>query len=109
MAEFPHLRRLLVAAMRALGRDGDLAESHLNVMCRLYSPGDGLPLHFDRKTMFCEDVYGCVLQNTSDRVLEFRLTARSTQQVLEQYFVEEVPRSMLPAVRRCAVQVAARR
>lgn len=72
LASFPRLRNLLEDSMDALGAGNDIAESHLNVICRRYTRGQGIPIHVDRPQMFCEDVYGFILHNTSDGALEFR-------------------------------------
>eukprot|EP00928_Gymnodinium_smaydae_P091732 TRINITY_DN75470_c0_g1_i1.p1 TRINITY_DN75470_c0_g1~~TRINITY_DN75470_c0_g1_i1.p1 ORF type:complete len:198 (+),score=8.32 TRINITY_DN75470_c0_g1_i1:85-678(+) len=71
LREFPCLRALLVEAMSVLTGVPNLDESRLNVICRLYRPGDSLTPHQDLKAMFEEDVYGCVLKNSSNSVLTF--------------------------------------
>lgn len=97
---FPKTQALLSRAMAELHEnsrassdtgDIDLQEERLNVICRLYYPGQGIPMHVDRKEMFAEDVYGCVLENTSDEALVFRKTDRLTGNVTEEYRVEERP------------------
>eukprot|EP00929_Paragymnodinium_shiwhaense_P068982 TRINITY_DN34801_c0_g1_i1.p1 TRINITY_DN34801_c0_g1~~TRINITY_DN34801_c0_g1_i1.p1 ORF type:complete len:529 (-),score=57.87 TRINITY_DN34801_c0_g1_i1:287-1873(-) len=79
---FPALLALLQSAMLALSGVDDLGEETLNVICRQYVQGQGLPKHVDRPRMFQEEVYGCVLLNTSDQVLEFEKTDRDTGQRL---------------------------
>lgn len=69
--DFPCLKALLADAMEVLSGSHDLGESSLNIICRRYTPGQGIPKHVDRKEIFCEDVYGCILRNTSDGALEF--------------------------------------
>jgi len=69
--EFPHLHRLLKEAMLMLIDKTDLHEDSLNVICRRYTRGQGLGKHVDRKDLFGEDVFGCVLENTSNSTLEF--------------------------------------
>lgn len=90
LSQFPNLRALLAKAMRALGAGPDLGEAALNVICRHYSRGQGIPLHVDRREMFHEDVFGCVLQNSSDRTLEFRQTSKSGE-VLQSFQLDERP------------------
>lgn len=80
LASLPNLRILLEGAMVALGSGPDIRESHLNVICRRYTKGQGIPMHIDRPQMFCEDVYGCILHNTSDGALEFRKEASPRRQ-----------------------------
>jgi len=41
------------------------------MVCGWYDPGVGLKFHVDRKQWYDTDVYGCVLENTSQEVLEF--------------------------------------
>jgi alkylated DNA repair dioxygenase AlkB len=77
LAELPRLRDLLVAAMKVLTEGSTLVADldrgdYLNVICRCYSPGQSLGLHSDAHDRFEEDVYGCVLENTSDAALQFR-------------------------------------
>eukprot|EP00927_Polykrikos_kofoidii_P056200 TRINITY_DN50365_c0_g1_i1.p1 TRINITY_DN50365_c0_g1~~TRINITY_DN50365_c0_g1_i1.p1 ORF type:complete len:244 (-),score=28.51 TRINITY_DN50365_c0_g1_i1:261-911(-) len=71
LADFPNLRALLEAVSVGLGAPADLREGQLNVICRRYLPGHGLQPHRDLPEMFEEDIFGCVLSNTSGSVLEF--------------------------------------
>eukprot|EP00746_Dinoflagellata_sp_MGD_P079716 gnl/MRDRNA2_/MRDRNA2_31902_c0_seq1.p1 gnl/MRDRNA2_/MRDRNA2_31902_c0~~gnl/MRDRNA2_/MRDRNA2_31902_c0_seq1.p1 ORF type:complete len:316 (-),score=44.97 gnl/MRDRNA2_/MRDRNA2_31902_c0_seq1:91-1038(-) len=71
IAQFPRTRNLIMAAMKALGEE-QIFEERLNVIVRRYTTGHNIPMHHDRKDMFAEDVYSCVLLNTSDQVLTFR-------------------------------------
>ncbi|CAE8595378.1 unnamed protein product [Polarella glacialis] len=71
LADLPHLRALLEAASVSLGGPADLRERQLNVICRRYLPGHGLEPHRDLPEMIEEDIYGCVLSNTSGSALEF--------------------------------------
>ncbi|CAE8685541.1 unnamed protein product [Polarella glacialis] len=65
LADLPYLRALLEAASVSLGGPADLRERQLNVICRRYLPGHGLEPHRDLPEMIEEDIYGCVLSNTS--------------------------------------------
>eukprot|EP00931_Biecheleriopsis_adriatica_P069035 TRINITY_DN42924_c0_g1_i1.p1 TRINITY_DN42924_c0_g1~~TRINITY_DN42924_c0_g1_i1.p1 ORF type:complete len:537 (-),score=121.07 TRINITY_DN42924_c0_g1_i1:5-1615(-) len=91
LADFPRLRALLVEAITAIAGSGDLGEETLNVICRRYSSGQGLPRHIDRPKLFEEDVYGCILLNTSDQVLEFEQSDWQTGEVLQLHRVSEEP------------------
>merc|ERR1712129_250476 len=71
LGEFPCLRAMLTEAMQLLSSKEDLHETSLNVICRRYMRGQGLPMHVDRPGLFDEDVYGCVLLNTSSSRLTF--------------------------------------
>lgn len=71
LADFPRVHSLLVGAMASLGARG-LELERLNVICRRFLPGQSLGLHVDACELFDEDVYGCVLLNTSSTTLEFR-------------------------------------
>lgn len=71
LEDFPCLRELLDVVMMTLDAEQSLNESRLNIICRRYMPGHGLAPHRDEPDMFEEDVYGCVLENTSGSVLEF--------------------------------------
>jgi len=71
LTEVPELHRLLVDAMQAL-HSKPLAMERVNVICRHYRKDRGIALHTDVPDLFEEDVYGCVLENTSDTALEFR-------------------------------------
>jgi len=87
---FPQLRALLELVMLSIAGDRNLWEDRLNIICRRYSRGQGLKKHVDRKEMFEEDVYGCVLLNTSDRALEFQQSDRGVPgETL--YRLEEAP------------------
>mmetsp|Transcript_92371 Transcript_92371/g.285311 ORF Transcript_92371/g.285311 Transcript_92371/m.285311 type:complete len:274 (+) Transcript_92371:65-886(+) len=90
LASLPCLRALVSDAMAALGAAEVLSEEGLCVLCRRYVAGQGLAFHADRRGLFVEDVYGCVLRNTSDRVLEFRRSGRGGE-VLREYSLEEQP------------------
>ena len=75
---FPKLKRLLGQAMDLLSDDSapgkeecTLDSPMLNVIVRRYSQGHGIGFHTDKKDWFQEQVFGLVLQNTSDRSLEF--------------------------------------
>lgn len=78
LRDYPKLHELLLEATSAItGDEPNLNEQTLNVICRQYQVGDGLTPHQDLKAMFEEDVYGCVLENTSDSRLKFELGAQS--------------------------------
>lgn len=77
LAQFTQLRNLIAEAMWRLSGRTDLGEDTLNVICRRYTRGQGLQKHKDRPQLFEEDVYGCVLHNTSDRCLSFELLDES--------------------------------
>lgn len=96
LSDFPRLRELLELATKQLsGPDSDIGEEFLNVICRRYGRGQGIPAHVDRKEMFEEDVYGCVVENTSDQALEFKLTGKDGRprdpEVVNMYRVAEKP------------------
>lgn len=94
LAEYPRLRTLLGEAMAELGVDCHrVDESRLNVICRRYLPGQGLTPHRDLPEMFEENVYGCVLENTSDSALEFSRTPDSAGALSNsgRYTVDERP------------------
>ena len=71
------LREVLIMAMSLLtGRTldvKDLAKSSLNIICSRYFQGQEIPKHADRvgDFGFSEDAFGCILENSSDQVLEF--------------------------------------
>ena len=76
--DFPKLQAMLLEAMRMLTGQKNLSQedpggSSLNAICRMYSKDQGIPMHSDRQGDFgfTEDVFGCILANTSDQVLEF--------------------------------------
>lgn len=89
LRDFPALHALLAESMSALGDSSDLNEASLNVICRRYRRGEGIPMHYDRKQLFTEDVYGCVLLNTSDGALCFRREGRVD--ALEEFRIDEQP------------------
>lgn len=90
LAEHPHLQQLLAAAMEAFAddrsRDACVDDSCLNVICRRYSAGQSLGFHTDEPHRFEEDVYGCVLENTSEAMLQFRCRASGAV-----FFLQEAP------------------
>lgn len=92
LAELPRLSQLLQKVMTALGNEDQLAEFRLSVICRRYSIGQGLALHQDLPEMFEEAIYGCILENTSNQVLQFCRNGRQTSpDMLEVYSIEESP------------------
>uniref|UniRef100_A0A7S0A7N2 Fe2OG dioxygenase domain-containing protein n=1 Tax=Pyrodinium bahamense TaxID=73915 RepID=A0A7S0A7N2_9DINO len=96
LQHFPQMRLLIVSAMETLDAppQDDLLGSRLNVICRRYESAkkDHIPMHFDKKDWFEEDVYGCVLANDSDRVLEFHDYGDSDEQPEAQcYLLPETP------------------
>lgn len=77
LAKFPNVRDLVLQAMSRLGhQDFPLDENHLNISCLWYSPGQCIPWHFDRKHIYKDPVFGCVLFNQSDSSLEFHALDR---------------------------------
>jgi len=90
----PKLRLLLAEAVYVICGSLDLCEPRLNVICRQYSRGQGIPMHFDRKELFDEDVYTCILENSSDGALEFRQTSRSGD-IIKRFRCAETPGSIL--------------
>eukprot|EP00927_Polykrikos_kofoidii_P036795 TRINITY_DN3103_c3_g1_i1.p1 TRINITY_DN3103_c3_g1~~TRINITY_DN3103_c3_g1_i1.p1 ORF type:complete len:694 (-),score=100.68 TRINITY_DN3103_c3_g1_i1:62-2143(-) len=69
----------------------DLREDTLNVICRRYTKGQGLATHRDRPSLFCEDVCGCVLLNTSDSVLTFEQSDRDGKLTAGPHRIDEEP------------------
>ena len=74
--DFPQMHALIKDAHRQFCLQGiclrrPLEEDRINVTCRWYSQGVRLKFHVDRKQWYEADVYGCVLANTSQEVLEF--------------------------------------
>merc|ERR1712232_795883 len=63
----------------------------VNIIVRRYRPGQGLPKHLDRPQLFDEDVYGCILHNTSDKVLTFEQQSQSGEVVAGPHALEEKP------------------
>mmetsp|Transcript_67257 Transcript_67257/g.119782 ORF Transcript_67257/g.119782 Transcript_67257/m.119782 type:complete len:368 (-) Transcript_67257:60-1163(-) len=91
LEEFPHLRALLTEATTAFCSDDALFEERINVICRRYRRGEELKKHIDRPQLFDENVYGCILHNTSDRVLEFQQSTRSGEVTAGPHRVREEP------------------
>eukprot|EP00928_Gymnodinium_smaydae_P002095 TRINITY_DN10734_c0_g2_i2.p1 TRINITY_DN10734_c0_g2~~TRINITY_DN10734_c0_g2_i2.p1 ORF type:complete len:744 (+),score=66.36 TRINITY_DN10734_c0_g2_i2:104-2335(+) len=89
LADFTRLREVLTDVMLALTGCDDLGEDTLNIICRRYSRGQGLPRHIDRPQLFEEDVYGCVLLNNSDKCLEFQQVSKSGDVLAAPYRIEE--------------------
>jgi len=89
VANFPNTRELINEAMGALGEE-QLNEDRLNVIVRRYTSGQNIPLHFDKKEMFDEDVYSCVLSNTSDQVLKF-VKQDTDGEIVEEHLAPERP------------------
>jgi len=78
--------------MLSIAGDRCLWEDRLNIICRSYRPGQGLKKPVDRKEMFEEDVYDCVLLNTSDKALEFQQFETVVHgKPLRMYRLEEAP------------------
>lgn len=77
LAQFPHVRRLVSEVMHRLDHRLALDEKQLNISCLLYSPGQCIPWHADRKHIYRDPVFGCVLFNTSDSSLEFHALDRA--------------------------------
>jgi len=87
LGDFPCVRLLMVEVMHALGSMGQLDE-RLNVICRLYQE-NGITMHCDKKDWFEEDVYGCVLKNSSNRALEFHKIIAGSDCARRCYVVDE--------------------
>lgn len=68
---FPCVMRLISEAMSAYQDSRDVVP-RINITCRRYHTGShGLSMHADRPYWYEEDVYGCVLDNSSTSFLEF--------------------------------------
>lgn len=91
LTRFPCLHTLVRQAVQALSQGETFSNDTLNIICRRYSPGQGLPKHKDRPQLFEEDVYGCVLLNTSDKALTFEQTTRSGEVIAGPHHLEEQP------------------
>jgi hypothetical protein len=92
LEDFPCLRALVAEVMQALTNGTkSLGEETLNIICRRYSRGQSLPKHLDRPEMFDEDVYGCILHNTSDQCLSFDQRGSSGKLVGHPHLVDEKP------------------
>ena len=92
LSDFPCLRQLINCVMHELdGPTWALPTEKLNVICTLYGVGEGITMHVDTIDLFEENVYGCILRNTSDRVLEFHKMARADDSVHHCYIPKEVP------------------
>ncbi|CAK9007031.1 unnamed protein product [Durusdinium trenchii] len=90
--EFVRLKELIVEVMRRLAPQLSLDEERLNVSCLLYSPGQCIPWHADRKHIYRNPVFGCILFNSSDSVLEFHQMepqGKPTGRPLERFLVPE--------------------
>lgn len=85
---FPKLLQFLANTVQAITGSSDICEERLNVICRQYLEGQGIPMHVDRREMFDEDVYGCVLSNSSNGALEFQQAKRSGE-VLRSFRLDE--------------------
>lgn len=71
LADFPCVVAMTEAAMRSFGRDcKHLARHRLNISCLKYTNGHQIKWHQDAD-YYEEPVFGCILQNTSDRTLQF--------------------------------------
>jgi len=78
LADFPCLLALVMEVMQAiLPGPVTLGDESVNIICRRYRTGQSLPKHLDRAELFDEDVYGCVLLNTSDQALFFEQQSKS--------------------------------
>lgn len=88
---FPAVHALLTEAMSVVGGTQEMDEASLNVICRRYTCGQGIPMHVDRKELFSEDVYGCILKNTSDGGLAFQKPAASSSAAQEALQVCKLP------------------
>ena len=85
LSGFPRLRDMVSGVMKMLDCSKPLDEHRLNVSCLLYSAGNYIPCHTDRPHIYRDVVFGCVLFNTSDSVLEFHTTdfcGRPTQRYM---------------------------
>jgi hypothetical protein len=92
LTDFPCLQGLLLEVMSALGSSvEDLGEETLNIICRRYTRRQDLPKHIDRPGLFEEDVYGCVLQNTSDQRLSFEQQTNSGELIAGPHYLDEQP------------------
>jgi len=91
LADFPSLRALLEVALVAFSGTKELREDALNIICRRYTKYQGIPFHVDRPNLFEEDVYGCVLLNTSDVALEFVQRSRAGEVIAGPHRIAEQP------------------
>lgn len=90
LSSFPCLQKLIMASTEQLHATWK-GELRLNVICRLYKAGSSITMHSDKQDWFEEDVYGCVLQNTSDRVLEFHEIKSESGNTFKCYVFDEQP------------------
>lgn len=90
LSSFPHLQNLIMASTEQLHAKWK-GELRLNVICRLYKAGSSIVMHTDKQDWFEEDVYGCVLKNTSDRVLELHENHGATGNAVKLYISDEQP------------------
>jgi hypothetical protein len=94
LSDFPCLVALIIQIVRILNPGDDditLGEDTVNIICRRYTRGQGLPKHLDRPELFDEDVYGCVLHNTSEQSLTFEQLSRSGEVIAGPHVLEEKP------------------
>merc|ERR1712136_640662 len=70
LSDFPRLSRLTEAVCGSHGNR--FSRDKLNIICRRYMPGQGIPFHVDRPGLFAEEVFGCILRNTSEMGMQFR-------------------------------------
>eukprot|EP00747_Dinoflagellata_sp_TGD_P170762 gnl/TRDRNA2_/TRDRNA2_203160_c0_seq1.p1 gnl/TRDRNA2_/TRDRNA2_203160_c0~~gnl/TRDRNA2_/TRDRNA2_203160_c0_seq1.p1 ORF type:complete len:233 (-),score=19.95 gnl/TRDRNA2_/TRDRNA2_203160_c0_seq1:29-727(-) len=86
--DFPAVIALTREAMHVLQRDCKQLEGYpLNISCLKYLKGHSIKYHVDGE-YYEEPVFGCVLQNTSDRVLQF---FRRTASEVKCFSLEEEP------------------
>jgi len=90
LASFPCLQNLIMVSTEKLHATWK-GELRLNVICRLYKAESIIVIHSDKQDWFEEDVYGCVLKNTSDRVLQFHEVNSACGHALKCYFSDEQP------------------
>lgn len=92
LESFPCVRSLITDIVAAFNPDDPtLGEETVNIICRRYTRGQSLPKHLDRPQLFDEDVYGCVLLNTSDQRLAFEKRSRSNDLLEGPHILEETP------------------
>jgi len=85
LSDFPALHALLEEVHRQFCKQGITQnrplEPRICVICRQYLLGESLPFHCDRKDWYAEEVYNCVLENTSPDGLEY-IKVGSSQSML---------------------------
>lgn len=89
LADFPCLQALLADIVDGFcPEDPTLGDETLNIICRRYTKGQKLDKHCDRPQLFDEDVYGCVLLNSSDKSLRFEQRTATGEEI---HILDEQP------------------